>query len=166
MEAAPNSNQAMSATLREVEKAWIQSSESEEFWFDNFPISKTLRRSKTIKGGLASLEFGRYMDMKGNWVDNDQVVWLGMITSDIPGNGAQLLKSITRACGRANLAVVGTPTPLKPKNWDPIRPFEFDVTRLVHWYMKQGFRLIQDGHQTRVVFVPTSGALTVDFSLF
>jgi hypothetical protein len=104
--------------------------------------------------------------MQGDWVDNDQAVWLKMITSDVPGSGGQLLQSITRVCGRANLAVVGTPTPLKPKDWDPSRHFDFDVTRLVHWYMKHGFRVVQNNHETRIIFAQTSSALTVDLSLF
>lgn len=166
MESSPGGNQTKSATLREVEEAWLLCSAPEEFWFDGFQNPTILRRSNNFRGGLADLKFGRYQNMKGDWLDNDRVVWLSMIASDVPGSGAQLLQSITRVCGRANLAVVGTPTPLKPNEWDPSRHFDYSVNRLVQWYMKHGFRIIQNSHETRIIFAPTSSALTVDFSLF
>jgi hypothetical protein len=150
--------------LRQIEAAWLQDSEPEEFQFQMFKAPATLRRSKSIPGGLAELAFGRYQGFDNKWIDDDAVVWLQMITSDVSGSGRQLLQAIMRTCGRANIAIVGTPAPLKPRDWDPSRPFDYGGNILTYWYMKQGFRVIQDGHSTRVVFASRSAALKVSFS--
>jgi hypothetical protein len=151
-------------TLRQVEDTWLRDSEPEKFHFEMFAEPALLRRSKHIQGGLAELDFGRYQGFDKDWVDDDGVVWLQMITSDVAGNGQQLLQAIKTACGRANLAIVGTPSPLKPRDWDQSRPFSYDVDKLTYWYMKQGFKVIQDGYSTRVVFASQHSTLKVRFS--
>lgn len=152
-------------TLRRVEDAWLTASEPDNFWFETFNEPKSLRRSKNFPGALAELCFGRYQGFDGKWIEDDAVVWLGMIASDLEGSGGRLLGAIKKICGQANLAVMGTPTPLKPRDWNRSTAFDFDINRLIYWYMRQGFRVVQDGSSTRVVFARRSAALKVSFSL-
>lgn len=151
--------------LRCMEEAWLTSSEPEDFPFAMFDQPKPLRRSTTIPGALAELVFGRYQSLDGAWAEHGGVVWLGMIVSDTPGDGGRLLTALRKACMKCDLAMIGTPTPLKPRDWEPERPFSYDEKRLTYWYMRQGFRVVQDGSSTRVVFASRSSRMKVNLSL-
>lgn len=163
-----NKDQRPSAAERLVrmEKAWLDSSTPEDFYFSLRPdVPKPLRRSTVIKGALAELTFGRYQDLDGSWVQNDVVVWLGMIVSEAAGAGSQLLEAICKGCGRSGLVLMGTPTPLKPRDWCRDEKFDFNQRRLINWYMRHGFRVLQNASTTRLVFSVQSSRLAVAFSI-
>lgn len=155
----------MTDGITRMEKSWLASSVPENFSFAMFKEPKPLRRSATITGALAELAFGRYQALGGAWVEHDRAVWIGMIVSDVAGDGGRLLAALRKACFQSNLFMAGTPVPLKPQDWDPARPFHYDATKLIYWYMRQGFRVIQDGSNTRVLLVPRSSTLRAEFSV-
>jgi hypothetical protein len=98
-------------------------------------------------------------------VQHPRAIHLEMITSECAGAGGKLLESITELAVRYGLAIIATPQPLKPKAWSHPREFEFSPHRLVLWYAKHRFRIVQDGKNTRVVFVPTEAALKTRFNV-
>ena len=154
-----------SQNLETAEKSWLQDSQEEEFYFASFPEPGRLRRHKSFTGALAELTFGRYQGLDQQWVSDDRAVWLGMITSDSAGQGGRLLDALTRSFGKLGLWVIGTPTPLKPRDWDANRPFEYRVEKLICWYLRHGFKIVQNGSNTRVLHVPLASTLDVNFTL-
>src|SRR3954471_10866941 len=79
-------------SMTDMEQQWLSETSPEDFFFSAFPgQSCVLRRHNRINGALAQLKFGSYLKRVNRWVPNDDVVWLGMITSDRPGDGARLL---------------------------------------------------------------------------
>jgi hypothetical protein len=148
-----------------MKDAWERGSTPDEVYFETFVEAKPMRRSTTISGGLADLTFGSYKDLSGSWVEHQGVVWLGMITSDIPGAGSELLSALSKSCARLNLVMVGEPIALKPRDWDNARKFSYDSQRLIHWYMKHGFKVVQDPRSTRVVYSPFSSGFAAHFAV-
>jgi hypothetical protein len=151
--------------LKAAEAKWLDDSEEQEFFFELFEKPMQLRRSKSVPGAFAALKFGTYEALDGQWMDNQRAVWLSMIVSNKPGSGGILLNAIGRDFVRLGLALVGTPTALKPRDWDKSRPFNFREETLICWYLRHGFKVIQSGSQTRVVRSPTSGMLKSSFEL-
>jgi hypothetical protein len=154
----------VSETSQRVEAAWLAQSTEEEFYFAMFQEPALLRRSTLVTGALAKLRFGGYTSIDGEWLDDDRVVWLDMITSDVPGHGGQLLDALGRVLGQAGLALVGTPTPLKPRDWSRERPIHSRMEPLLCWYIRHGFRVVQNGSETRVILTPLASMLTSTFS--
>jgi hypothetical protein len=123
-----------------MEQQWLAETTSENFYFSTFPgKSCDLRRHNTITGALAKLRFGSYMNFAGRWVPDDQAVWLGMITSDTPGDGGRLLARILELAAEHSCHVVGEPTPLKPKDWSTDRPWTREPDQLIEWYRQHDF---------------------------
>lgn len=151
--------------LKIAEKMWLDTSQEEKFFFQRYPEPSSLRRSTKFPGALASLKFGEYQGMDNKWITNERAVWLGMIVSDSRGSGGQLLNALTRVFTRLGLSLIGTPTPLKPRDWDGSRPFDNKQENLICWYLRHGFRIIQNGSETRVVHVSKMSALDVSFTL-
>jgi len=153
-------------TLQQFEDLWIAQSTPEEVYFNIFPNQPvTLRRSHHVRGALASLEFGAYQGLDGKWVADQRAVWLNMIMSDVVGDGGHLLDALTRMCGRARVVLIGQPNAMKPRGWDTSRPFDHAPEALIGWYMRHGFKVVQDGSSTRVIHAPLSSMLNVQFSL-
>jgi hypothetical protein len=119
----------------------------------------------TFPGALAALTFGKYEALDGQLVEDERAVWVGMITSDTPGEGGRLLDALTRCFGKLELALIGTPVALKPRDWDPGRAFEVRPEVLIGWYLRHGFKMIQSGSETRMVHVPRSAMLQAQFTL-
>lgn len=151
-------------TLLAFKDDWEQSSTPEQFYFELWDAPTELRRSIKIPGALASLKFGKYKGLDGKWVDHDKVIWLGMIASDVSGHGGRLLDAIKLNCGRRGLVLVGDPVGPKPRDWAGDRRWDADPKVLVNWYMKHGFRIVQNGSTTRVVYSPLSSAMHVSLS--
>jgi len=135
-----------------AEQAWLDDSVDEDFEFELFNAPKPLRRSNKFTGALADLIFGQYQDLSRQWVSDSSAVWLGMIVSDRAGQGGQLLDYLKVSLGKSGLWLIGTPSPLKPRNWNRGTPFVSDEKRLINWYMKHGFRVIQNRGETRVLY--------------
>jgi hypothetical protein len=126
--------------MTDMEQQWLSETSPEDFFFSTFPEqSCVLRRHNRITGALASLKFGSYMNNSNRWVPREDVVWLGMITSDRPGDGGRLLKRILELAVGQSCLMVGEPTPLKPKNWPASRPWFSEPNVLVEWYRRHGF---------------------------
>ncbi|WP_414815599.1 hypothetical protein [Rhizobium sp. IY2] len=157
----PTTNAERLSRLRD---GWQRSSIPEDFYFAHWDVPKALRRSTKILGALASLTFGKYKGLDGKWVDDDKVVWLEMITSDVPGDGGRLLDALKRACGRCDLLLVGEPVGLKPRDWAADRKWDGRLEVLIHWYISHGFRIVQNGSTTRVVYSRQSSAMNVSLS--
>jgi hypothetical protein len=151
--------------LLEAREAWQRDSQQDAVEFEGSEAPLMLRRSNSIRGALASLNFGGYCDLDGSMIQHPRAIHLEMIMSEHGGSGGKLLESITAVAARYGLAIVGTPQPLKPKTWSHRQEFDFSPHRLVLWYAKHGFRIVQDGKNTRVVFVPTETALRTRFNL-
>lgn len=130
-----------------------------------FEDPRPLRRSRRFIGALSDLEFGYYKALDGSRVPHDRTIWLGMITSDAPGDGGRLLDNLTKGCLHYGLALVGEPSALRPRDWAKERPFSHDPKTLLCWYIKHDFRVVQNGTQTRVVYSPKGAMLTASFSL-
>ncbi|PPD06496.1 MAG: hypothetical protein CTY28_13045 [Hyphomicrobium sp.] len=150
--------------LDELKAAWLAGSDEEEFYFEAFSHPKLLRRSKSVTGALTQLEFGKYQNFRQEWIDDDRVVWLGMIVSDQAGAGTELLKKLTKQLARCGVSLIGTPTPLKPRDWAPDRPFEYRADKLIDWYRKLGFQVLPNGSEMRVVHLGMASRLEVEFS--
>jgi len=139
--------------MADMEQQWLSETSSENFFFSTFRgQSCVLRRHNRITGALASLRFGSYMNCANRWVPNDDVVWLGMITSDRPGDGARLLKRILELAVEYSCLVAGEPTPLKPKNWPTDRPWYSEPSTLVEWYRRHDFAFRTEGRTTLMCF--------------
>src|SRR5689334_5859471 len=114
----------MLCNMTDMEQQWLSETSPEDFFFSTFPgQSCVLHRHNRINGALARLKFGSYMKRPNKWAYDEDVVWLGMITSDRPGDGGRLLKRILELAVERSLLVAGEPTPLKPKNWPSNRPW-------------------------------------------
>ena len=139
--------------MTDIEQQWLAETTSESFYFSTFPgKSCDLRRHNTITGALAKLRFGSYLNLAGRWVPDDRVVWLGMITSDTPGDGARLLTRIRELAAEYSCLVVGEPTPLKPKDWSPDRPWCRDPYPLIEWYARHDFAFRTKGRTTLMCY--------------
>jgi hypothetical protein len=126
--------------MTDMEQQWLSETNPEDFFFSTFPgKSCVLRRHNRITGALATLKFGSYMNCANRWVPNEDVVWLGMITSDRPGDGGRLLERILELADEHCCLVVGEPTPLKPKDWSASRPWRSEPSPLIEWYRRHGF---------------------------
>lgn len=154
-----------SEKLAAVEKAWLDQSAAEDFYFAAFDEPMHLRRSANILGALAAFEFGRYQGLERGWVENERAVWIKMVVSDTASAGGKLLDAFTRVCSRNGLFVLGTPTPLKPRDWDQKRPFDSRPETLLCWYIKHGFKVVQSGCETRVIHVPLGSSFEASFAL-
>jgi hypothetical protein len=161
MSQGPMTNPEKLSGLRD---AWERSSTPEDFYFLLWDVPMPLRRSTKIPGALASLAFGKFKGLDGGWVDDDNVVWLGMITSDVPGDGGRLLDALKRCCIRYNLALVGDPVGLQPRDWSADRKWDGRPEVLISWYMNHGFRIVQNGFTTRVVYSRQSSGMKVSLS--
>lgn len=151
--------------LDEFERTWIAQSSPEDLHFEMFQEPKTLRRSTNRPGALAQLTFGKYQAFDGQWIDDDRAVWIGMLVSERRGDGEALLASFEKVCGGRGLFLLGTVTPLKPKNWDPARRFDHSPDWLLCRYLKRGWSVIKNGSDNRVVYSPLAARLEVDFRL-
>ncbi len=136
-----------------MEQQWLSETTSENFYFSTFPgKSCDLRRHHTITGALAKLRFGSYMNFACRWVPDDRAVWLGMITSDTPGDGGRLLSRILELARKHSYHVIGEPTPLKPKDWSEDRPWSGESYHLVEWYRHHNFTFRTEGRVTLMCF--------------
>ena len=151
--------------LKAAEKLWLEGSDEEDFYFSAFCQPKRLRRSRRFPGALSSLEFGKYEALNGEWVASERAVWLGIIVSIAPGHGGQLLDALAKGLGRHGLALIGTPTAMKPRDWDETRSWDSRPATLICWYLRHGFRVIQSGSETRVAHTPLPHMLETQFSL-
>jgi hypothetical protein len=139
--------------MTDMEQQWLSETSPEDFFFSAFPgQSCVLRRHNRINGALAQLKFGSYMKRVNRWVPNDDVVWLGMITSDRPGDGARLLKRILELAVEHSCLVVGEPTPLKPKDWPASRPWYSEPGVLIEWYRRHDFAFCTERSFTLMCF--------------
>ena len=139
--------------MTDMEQQWLSETSPEDFFFSTFPgKSCVLRRHNRISGALARLKFGSYMNCANRWVPNDEVVWLGMITSDRPGDGGRLLTRILELAVEHSLLIVGEPTPLKPKNWSTSRPWCREPGTLIEWYRRHDFAFRTEGSATLMCF--------------
>jgi len=145
-----SSKMGIADKLRAIEEAWITGSDEEEFYFSSFPEPMKLRRSQKFPGALSALTFGTYQDLNDQWVQDDRVVWLSMIVSDRPGYAGRLLDALTLPLRQHGLALIGTPTALRPRDWDQSRQDRTHVD-LVGWYMRHGFKVVQSSTSTRIV---------------
>lgn len=150
--------------LSAAESDWLTRSTEEQFYFAMFQEPALLRRPSQFSGVLASLKFGTYQDLQRQWVDDERAVWLEMIVSEQPGAGGRFLDRLTFTLSRFGLALLGTPTPLRPRDWDPERRL-IKKEELIGWYLKHRFKIVQDGSDTRVVHVPMSSMLKTNFTL-
>ena len=116
------------------------------------PEPKPLRRSKHHPGAYAALQFGGYQSLDNVWIADERVVWLEMIAAKVPGEGGRLIEALALQLGRYGLALMGTPTPLKLRDWAENRTYPAREGDLLAWYQKRRFRVVQDQCQTRVVF--------------
>lgn len=150
--------------LHQVEEAWIANSDEEDFYFEAVPAPMKLRRSRRFPGALSALRFGSYQDLDDRWVEDPRVVWLSMIVSDRPGNASGLLDALTLPLRRQGLALIGSPTALRPRDWDGTRKTRNDVD-LIGWYMRRGFKVVQNSHSTRVLSCDYPLKLVSEFKL-
>jgi len=151
--------------LQDAEKLWLDQTEEEEVRFALFAEPKLLRRPRTGMKALAALHFGGYQDMSGTWITDDRVIWLQMIMSEQPGEGARLLGQICRLASGHGLAICGEPVSLKPASWDETRHWSGRVDDLIIWYLRHDFRVVQSKWRTRVWHVPPGLDLVVGIEL-
>lgn len=88
-----------------------------------------------------------------------------MIVSDRPGDGGRLLDAIPKACTGFGVALFGEPISLKPRDWDPARPWNWKDGELLKCYAKHGFDIIQSQGRTLICFIPAARKLSVNISL-
>jgi hypothetical protein len=139
--------------MTDMEQQWLSETSPEDFFFSTFPgKSCVLRRHKRVSGALARLKFGSYMPCAYRWVPREEVVWLGMITSDKPGDGSRLLTRILDLAAEHSCLVVGEPTPLKPNNWATSRPWRCEPSTLIDWYRRHGFAVRTEERFTLMCF--------------
>jgi hypothetical protein len=139
--------------VTDMEQQWLSETSSEDFFFSTFPgKSCVLRRHNRITGALARLCFGSYRTFASRWAPGDEVVWLGMITSDTPGDGGRLLTHILELAAKHSFLVVGEPTSLKPKNWSTSRPWSHEPSTLIEWYKRHDFAVRTEGRTTLMCF--------------
>ena len=148
-------------TLQEVEQHWLDQTTEEEVLFALFPEPRQLRRPKTGMKALASLIFGQYKSLSDETISDDRVIWLGMIMSEQPGEGAGLLGQICQLARRGGLAICGEPVSLKPASWDAQRSWSGDKNDLIAWYLRNEFYVVQTKWRTRVWYLPPGIDLSV-----
>ncbi len=141
---------------KRFEAEWLRNSKPEDVYFRALPDPVRARRSLNFKDVLAEVVFERYQDWDGSWVENDAVIWIGMIVSERPGAGAQLLKLLRNASISYGVYMAGIPAPREPRNWNRGK-FSVDELRLAGWLERQGFELVRRGSAFRVVFTPYCG---------
>jgi hypothetical protein len=151
--------------LQEAEQFWLDQTTEEEIRFGLFAEPCRLRRPKTGMKALASLIFGHYKDLSDQPINDDNVIWLGMIMSEKPGEGARLLGQICQLAWTCGLAICGDPVPLKPESWDPQRRWSGDRNDLIAWYLRNEFRIVQTKRQTRLWYLPPGIELAVQTEL-
>lgn len=143
------------SNIEAARNEWEAETTEESIGFALFPKQpQTLRRHSSIRGGLAALHFGNDKT-KGQWIDRDDTVYLGMIVSEIEGDGTKLLSRIKRLADKYGLSIKGHPTPLKPTNWLLGRPFSYKQEILVSWYAKNGFEIMNDGGIPAIQYPPS-----------
>lgn len=149
-------------TLQEIERSWRDNSKEEDVFFEGFSVPKPLRRSTRFPGALSDLVFGKYKTFDNKWVENDRVIWLGMITSDVQGHGSHFIDKLTIDLSKLGVSLVGEPAALKPKSWPASRPF-IRNNDLIGWYLRHKFQVLQSDAGTRVVHLALSASLEVNF---
>lgn len=153
------------ARLGAAEAKWLAETTPEECHFELFEDPVVLRRMSFLDA-LGDLRFGGYFDLKSVWIDDPRVVWISMIAGLSPGHGRALLGKMVQLSMRHNLAIMATPSPLKLRNWPGAREYPRKQSDLVAWYLRQGFRVIQDAiGETRVFQVPSICDIDVTFTL-
>jgi SAM-dependent methyltransferase len=150
--------------ILDAELCWLDLTTEEEVEFGSHVVAK-LRRPKNGIKALASLNFVKYRDLSGCWLTDDRVIWLEMILSEQAGEGARLLKQICRLARHKGLAICGCPSPVKPTAWPEGRPWLCNSNDLAAWYLRHGFRIVQNKSETRVWFVPPGLELSVQVHL-
>jgi hypothetical protein len=153
-----------SEKLLAAEADWIKCSDAEYFFFELSHKPMVLRRSKRFPGALSGLIFGKYQGLDQQWILDERVVWLGMIVSDRFGSGGLLLSDLRKFVKTRGLSLIGTPNSLRPRDWDKARQ-PLTQQELICWYLKHGFKIIQSGSETRIMFVPAPLKLAVTFEL-
>ena len=150
--------------LRLVEEAWRDGSDEENFYFAGFDQPKKLRRSRRFPGALTALTFGSYQDFDGHWVQDSRIVWLDMIVGDRPAYAGALLDDITSVLRKNGLGMIGSPTFLRPRDWSDERRGRKD-TELLAWYMKRGFKIVQNSQSARIVHCEYPLSLVSEFKI-
>lgn len=151
---------SISENIKAAEEKWKEESCDESVCFPVVgPVQ--LRRSKKFPGALAALKFGTYKGMDKAWISDETVVWLAMILSDCPGDGGRLLNYVTKTLSKFDISLVGEPTASKPHNWSSSR--EWQPKSLIGWYMKHGFKIVQDRNETRVIHIGITSTISVNF---
>jgi hypothetical protein len=152
-------------TLRKAEQSWLDQTTEEEIRFELFAEPRQLRRPKIGIKALASLMFGRYKDISGRTIEDDRVIWLALIMSEQPGEGARLLAEICRLARVSGLAICGEPVSLKPAKWDAKRRWSGDTNDLIAWYLRNDFRIVQTKWRTLLLYLPPGIELSVQTQL-
>lgn len=151
--------------LMDAAQAWLTQTTEEDVRFETFPDAKLLRRPLSGVRALAALSFGQYIDMTDKVIDDDRVIWLGMIMSEERGEGARLLEQICRLARAHGLAICGDPVALKPAGWEPARPWMRSKHELIGWYLRHDFIVVQSKWRTRLWHVPPGMELLVQTQL-
>ena len=146
--------------ILDAERCWHDHTTEEEVEFGSHGVAK-LRRPKTGMKALASLQFGTYQDFSGSWQIDDRVIWLSMILSEQSGDGARLLAQICKLARRHIVAICGCPTPMKPSTWSANRKWLGRNDDLASWYLRHGFRIVQNKSETRIWHIPPGLDLAV-----
>lgn len=152
-------------TLQEAEQFWLNQTTDEDIQFALFAEPRRLRRPKTGMKTLASLVFGQYKELCNETIADDRVIWLAMIMSEQPGEGARLLGQICTLARASGMAICGEPVSLKPANWDLQRHWSGNNNDLIAWYLRNEFRIVQTKWQTRLWYVPPGIELSVQVQL-